>query len=337
MAADRSVYLRRGLIAIAGICAAALVISMVVKMIPDHDMKIAMHAKSVAGGIVSGSSVVVNGNEVGQVESVTATAPDAFVVDLAIDRDKLARPEVLTTGMGVIYAPKNIFGIGAVVLKTAGDGAPIPDGGDFYPPATEDSTLTTLLRNLSDLNEKAFTPYVGAILASAEQATMGLLPVVGIAGRLAEQIAATQKLPTSQTFPQVAELLDRVGGTTGYLLPPVGRLLDWKAPQEPGFVEAQRAGLENFDAGLIKVGLRDLLGKDEIGRLLPFVPMVNGLLDTVQKTFPDAKLNGLQIADLIDRVDRAIHPGPNGPVVNVDVVLRGLPVMGAALRSGGVR
>lgn len=335
MAASRSEYVRRGIVAMAATCVVAMVITVIVHLTPDDDMTIAMHTTSVAGGIVSGSSVVVNGDEVGTVRAVTSPSPGDFVVDLSIDPDRL-RPGLLTSDMGVMYAPKNVFGIGAVVLKTSGGGQAIGNGGDFYPAVTEDATLTTLLRNLSDLDEKAFTPYVGAILASAGQATMGLVPVVGIAGRLAEQITATQTLPTAQTFPKMAELFDSLGYTTRVILPPVRSLLDWQAPRRPGFTESQRMGLEEFAKYTIP-GLGELLGKGEVADLVPFVPVVNQLLDRVVSTFPDAKLNGLQIADLIGRVDRTIHPGKNGPVVDVDVVLRGLPVIGAAVGSGGVR
>ncbi|GAB20373.1 Mce family protein [Gordonia effusa NBRC 100432] len=299
--------------------------------LPDDAMRISMHTDVLAGGIDTGTSVVLHGDEIGSVSSVRADG-NSFVVGLTLLPSYRDRPDVLTTALQVAYAPKNLFGISAVILTAQPGGDPLSNNSDFYPDTPVDSTLTTLLRSLSDLNTKALTPYVGDILATANKATLGLLPVMGTVSRLATDIADTQKLSTAATLPRLANVLRELNTTVTGLIPGLKKLMDWRGPQRPGYVDnANNAfGL----AGAVTLPqIDDLLGEN-FGQVMPLVPALRQIVTRIQQTFPDSHRNGLEIAMLIERIRGALPAGPGGtPVLNVDVVLKGIPGISAALQS----
>ncbi|MFW0787603.1 MlaD family protein [Gordonia sp. CPCC 206044] len=329
MAADPKTFRLRALGFLAATVVASVITVTVIRLIPDDSLDITMHTSSVAGGIVPGATVVANGADVGTVSDVSADAPNTFRVKMALDPDLVGDGGLLTSTMGVKYAPKNLFGIGAVVLYPD-DGPPIHDGDDFTPAPPADATLTTLLRNLSDLQNKAFSPHVSDILASANQATLGLLPIVGVAGRLAEAIADTQRVSPRQTLPQYAQLVSQLQQAGEDLLPPTEGILAWQAPRRPDFLEEMHAGF-SFAATTLMDDAEALLGPEELGAAEPLVAPMVSILNRVNDTFPGARRNGIEIAELIDRIDRAMPTGPRGPMLNVDLVLDSIPGVTAAL------
>lgn len=334
MSADQSTYTRRAVAFIAAVAVVGLVSTLVSRALPDDTVTTYMHTDLVAGGITDGATVVLNGSEIGHVQSVTSGEGSSHRITLVFDENKLDRPELLTTTMEVAYAPKNLFGIGAVVLQTRPGGTRLRDGNDFYPETPTDSTLTTLLRNLSDLNTQAFNPYMSDVLKWASQATMGLLPIFGVVGQIAESIADTQRVSTRETLPQFAELVGDLDASVGRMLPAFRNLFDWPAPRIPGYVEHEERAFKYLNSNVVDA-VGDLLGNEEIGRLMPAVPTVVEILERVRSSFPDARANGMQIAALLNRIRAAMPSGPDGPVLNVDVVLRSVPGVAAALGAPG--
>ncbi|MFW0788725.1 hypothetical protein [Gordonia sp. CPCC 205333] len=336
MSAPRRVFARRAVFFLAASVVILLATILVVKLLPDNKTVVTMHTDTLAGGIVDGAAVVLNGAEVGTVTSLTKVSPGKYEIALAIDNKFLGKPGLLSSATLVSYAPKNLFGIAAVVLKSQPGGDPIGNGDDFYPDQPVDATLTTLLRNLNDLQTDAFAPYMGDILRSANQATMGLLPIIGVLGKLASDIADTQKIPTAKSLPRFKELIARLRDTTGLVFPSLVSLVHWDAPQQPGYVEKQHRGLSYVSTTTME-DVGNLLSNKELGGVLVVAPTGVQLLDRIMKTFPEARKNGIQIATLIDRINAALRPGPQGPVMTVDVVLAGIPGVAAALGIGGKR
>lgn len=335
MAASRRTFAVRGLIGVVVIGAVLVLTAVIVAVLPTDEITVRMHADSVAGGINPGSTVVLNGAEIGTVQSITAQGPEQFTLALAVDKQYADRPDVFTDAMTVTYAPKNLFGIAAVVLTTGEGGKPLRAGSDFYPDSPVDSTLTVLLRNLSDLQSEAFAPYMSDILASAGNAVDGLVPVLGTVGEIAARLASTAPLPPSSTLPQLAATVATLPDVVRGALPGVDALLAWTGPDKPGYVDRQDTATAYLsEATLPQLGR--VLGEQELGALMPLVPTLTEILDRVRATFPDARRNGLEIAQLIAQVRRALPNGPDGrPVLNVDVVLAGVPGVSAALGVGG--
>ena len=337
MSADTATYRRRALAFLAASVVFVGAVVVIDRAIPSDSIRITMSTSSVAGGIQRGASVVLNGSQVGRVADVTTPAPDAYEIALDLDPERMgASTDILTDTAMVSYAPENLFGIAAVVLYGQPGGAPLHDGSSFSPPEPEDATLTTLLHNLSDLQNEAFDPYVGGVLDIANQATGGLLPLFGAIGQIASDFADTQVVTPAETLPQYTQLIGQVRGAVDDLLPPIKQIMDWQAPRAPGYLEASEKGL-SATAGPFVDDLTRLLGPDALGMTAPLMPVLTEIIGRVQQTFPDSRRNGIQIATLIERLRRSLPDTPDGPVLNVDVVLKSTPGLAAALQlpTGG--
>ncbi|MEP9414595.1 hypothetical protein ABLE92_09630 [Gordonia sp. VNQ95] len=336
MSASRSAYRNRALGFLAVAVLAGILISVAVRSWPEDNVRVTMVTTTVAGGIDTGTSVVLNGSEVGLVEQVKVVSANTYAVVLDLDPDRAGgRLDVLTDTAQVSYAPKNLFGISAVVLQSQPGGQPLRDGSAFRPPTPTDATLTTLLRNLSDLQNEAFDPYMSDILAIASQATQGLLPILGAAGQIAGDIVETQVVSPRQTLPQFTQLITQVRGAVGDLLPVIPQIMEWDAPRDPGYLERSQNGLA-FTAGPAMDEITKLLSMPELGQTAPLMPVLTALVARIQDTFPDSRTNGIQIATLIEKLRRALPDGPNGPVLTVNAVLASAPGLNAALRAPSI-
>ncbi|MBJ7291069.1 MlaD family protein [Williamsia sp.] len=334
MPGDRSTFARRALWTLVMAVVVTVILVVVVRSIPDDTTTVRIHTDDVAGGIATGTAVLLNGAHVGSVTDVDAQdSGGGNVVTVEFDSSS-ADPRLLTTAMKVRFAPRNLFGISAVDLQAAEGGRTLSNDSDFFPDNVDDVTLSTLLRTLSDVNDQAFRPHVSAILDQAAQATMGIAPILGVLGRLGTSLSNTQKFPPAQTFPRFATLVSEFGDAIAQVLPALSYLVAWPAPQETGYISRQRRALGFAGDTVVGGSLTDLLGPDELGRLSPVAPTLVEIFDRVQATFPDARSNGVQLESLIDRIRAAMPDGPNGPVLNVDVVLRGMPAVAEALRGG---
>ncbi|MGO3326409.1 hypothetical protein [Gordonia sp. (in: high G+C Gram-positive bacteria)] len=332
MSASAGAYRNRALITIAAVVAATAATVVGLRAVPDGTTEITVRASSVAGGIRPGAAVVLNGSEVGVVSDIDAPAPDSYALtlDLSGDRadDALA---VLTDRTVVSYAPKNLFGISAVVLTSQSGGTAMQNGSTLDAGEPEDATMTTLLRKLSDVQNEAFDPYMSDILTVAAKATDGLLPILGVAGQIMSDVAETQVVSPRTTLPQFAQLVAGVRGTFDDLLPPIRRLMHWQAPRREGFSELAEQGL-SFTEGPVMDEVTALLSDSELGQTAPLMPVLTALFDRVNATFPDSRTNGIQIATLIERLRTALPAGPGGkPVLTVDAVLESAPGLKAAL------
>ena len=331
MAAGPRVFRRRALLFLAASVVAIVGLTLVLRNLPESGYRIQMQTDSVAGGIGKGSPVVLNGGDVGTVDDVEVTGPDRYVLTLKMNPERISEgSDVLTDNAHVGYSPENLFGISAVVMRSQDGGTPLKNGSSFRVEDPEDATLTTLLKDLNDLQNEAFDPYVSDLLNIADRATRGLLPILGAAGQVANDIAETQVVSPRQTLPQFTELVSGVTGTVDDLLPPIRQIMEWDAPQEPGYLERSEAGL-SFTATTIIEDVERILGPSGLGQTAPLMPVLTDLVDRVRETFPDSRRNGIQIATLIERLGDVFVDTPSGPVPTVDVVVTSAPGLAAAL------
>ncbi|MFT4201708.1 MlaD family protein [Gordonia sp. (in: high G+C Gram-positive bacteria)] len=337
MAADRQTYVRRAVLALIGAVVLALAVVGVRAALPDDAYRITMHTDSLAGGIETGTGVVVNGSEMGKVESVSADEQGQFSLGLALDKKRLKNPGIITSTTRLTYAPKNLFGISAVVLNSVPGGDPVPNGGTLSTDTPVDATLTSMLRQLSDMQGNAFEPYVGDLIAKSDQASMAMLPVLDIVGRLSDLVVETESIPADQSLPQLTGLIKSLPPSLDNILTSLKRDLKWPAMNRGGadFLAREKEGL-NAATTTTMDNLGRLLGPTAVGQLMPLMPQVQPLLDRILESSPNARKNGLQIRQLIYNLNKALPTLDGRPVLKVDVVLRGMPGPTSAL-TGGVR
>jgi len=337
MSADRSTYLRRAVVAIIAAIAVTVAAVGIAALLPEDVVRVRMHTDTLAGGIDRGTGVVVNGSEIGVVRSVAAGPKGDYVLDLELDKGRLTNPGVLTSTTRLSYAPKNLFGISAVVLNSEPGGDPIANGGDFFPDTPVDATLTSMLRQLADLQDKAFAPYVSDLLDKADRATMAFMPVIESLGRLTGLVVETESIPADVTLPQMTELVSGLPDGLRQILPAVDTLLQWPDSRKGGkaFLEKARKGFD-YATTTTMGDLSRLLGPSGLGQAMPLMKDVLPLLQRILDSSPNARKNGLQIAQLIANIDRALPKVGGRPVLRAEVVLRGMPGPVAGL-TGGVR
>lgn len=322
MAEDPKVFLRRALIfivALAVVVAAAVGIN---AALGSDTMKISMRTQSVAGGIGSGSPVLLNGAQVGKVQSVSLVSGTDKRVVLAIDKAKVPDRSLLSSTLAVSYAPWNLFGISSVILQTNPGGVQLANNSTFYPDTPNDATLTTLLRQLSDTQNEAFAPHLGAVLQQANIMTIGLMPIIGVVGKVLQSVTDTQRIPTEQTLPVLAQTLAGVNGMINPFMNGLTNFLNWPEPLQPGYTDVQDASLNELSTTFVEQ-LTQLAGAPGLAQLTPTTPIFTDLLNRIIATFPDATRNGEELQTLVQRIRAAMPNGPNGPVLNIDVIVRG--------------
>lgn len=330
MARPAAGYRRRGLL---GIIAVAVIVLGTVAghaIRDDGDITVRIHTTTVGGGISSGSAVLLNGAVIGRVSAVSAHSPTDRVVSLRLTRSAFDH-SLLTTRSGVSYAPRNLFGISAVVLRGVPGGQPLRQGSEFIPDVVDDATLSTLLQNLNDVNDRALHPYFTDVLDRLSQATMGLAPILGVAGQVGDELARTQRSAPRTTLPQLARLTGLANDALRELLPAVSDLAGEPQLRQKPFRDRQRHLLDLISEPLLSREVASLLGPGELALLDPVAPTIVEIAGRVQSTFPDARENGLQLRSIIDRIRNAMPDSRSGPVLNIDVVLDSIPAVAGAL------
>jgi len=322
MADDPKVFLRRALIFLVVLAAVLALVFGINAAMGSNTLNISMRTQSVAGGIGSGSPVILNGAQVGKVQKVSLVSGSDKRVVLAIDKSKVPDKSLLSSALNVSYAPWNLFGISSVILQTNPGGVQLANNSTFYPDTPSDATLTTLLRQLSDTQNEAFAPHLGAVLQQANIITTGLMPIIGVVGKVLQNLADTQRIPTAQTLPVLAQTLAGVNGMIAPFMDALGNFVQWPEPLRPGYTDQQNASMTALSTTFADQ-LIQLAGGPGLAQLTPTTPIFTELFNRILATFPDATRNGEELQTLIQRIRAAMPNGPNGPVLNIDVIVRG--------------
>ncbi|GAC58404.1 hypothetical protein GOHSU_38_00430 [Gordonia hirsuta DSM 44140 = NBRC 16056] len=329
MAADPGVFRQRALIFLAVLAVLVPLAVWVTKVASPAKAHLTIRADYVASGIVPGSAVVIHGAELGTLEQVSVPAPGQFALHLVLDDGVLGPGGLVTARTDVTYAPKNLFGISAIVLDPA-PGHPLADGSELAPASTTDATLTSLLRQLTDLQNDAFDPHMGEILATAGRAVRGLAPVAGIAGEIGKALADTQRIAPRQSLPLFSRLVTQLSEGSATFLPAFEELLAWEPPRREGFQEAMYNGLL-VTSTLMADDLDELSGPRGLTALSDWLPPAAAAMNWISRAFPGSRANGEDVAELIGRLEKALADGPGGPRLRVDVMLASVPGVTAAL------
>ncbi|WP_081622405.1 MlaD family protein [Jongsikchunia kroppenstedtii] len=327
MAEDPKVFLRRAVIFIVALAVVLALVLGINAAMGSDTLKISMRTQSVAGGIGPGSPVMLNGAPIGKVDKVSLVNGSDKRVVLAIDKSKVPDKSLLSSTLTASYAPWNLFGISSVILQTNPGGVKLTNNSTFYPDTPSDATLTTLLRQLSDTQNEAFAPHMGQVLQQANIVTTGLMPILGVLGEVLQSVTDTQRIPTEQTLPVLAATLSQANGMLGSLMESLRQFVNWPEPLRPGYTEEQNAAMNALSTDFVQQ-LIQLAGAPGLAQLTPTTPIFTDLFNRIRSTFPDATRNGEELQTLLQRIRAAMPNTPNGPVLNVDVIVRG--AMGGA-------
>lgn len=324
-----------GCVAVA-LVALALVAWQVTPPRTDHNrLDVTLLTEQIGEGITDGTAVRLDGVKVGSVSSIEAAGVGQQRIGLQLDKSQLFG---LTDAVNVAYAPGNLFGISEVELTPGAGGTELRNGAvvdltGANAKRAYDATLSTLLRSVGHLSTDVLTPTFTSVLNKIAHDTHAFTPLLQVILTTATSIADSQRYSTSFLLGQFGNALAGAPPTLdgGFRLlygPFVNEYLQSDARREKA----------NKIIDLIANRLLPQVGAAaETAR--PYFhgytdDMLAPLLNTLAASVSAPQRSARELGVLLDRLRGAFHDGPDGPVLNLDVTLSGVPALGQALLGG---
>ncbi|MCP9625261.1 mammalian cell entry protein [Nocardia otitidiscaviarum] len=292
---------------------------------PTDTLRIQLRTEQIGAGIGVGTAVRLDGVAVGRIAAVRPVERGRQLLTLELDRSQTAG---LTDTFGVDYAPENLFGISTLALRAEPGGAPLRDGQLIdVGGRVEDVTMGALLRTLTGTVTEVLTPELTELLTRIDTDLRAFTPIIEAVVELGRIVADTQVYPSSFLIDQYGSFLNGFGAFTSATFRLAAALMD---------IEIFRTERERYDTSItvirdgVLLGLADTLNtlRTHLGGLIgALTPTVEALAGTV----PDPATSRAQLTELIERLDRVFADTPDGPVVSLEVTLRGVPAVGVPL------
>ena len=291
-------------------------------------VRIRLYTNQVGDGIMPGADVVLSGISVGKVASITPTPEGRQVVSLALQPAKVAG---LTDSLDVDYAPSNLFGISAVVLKRQFGGTALHM--DQVVNLTEgdrvaDVTVGNMMRELSKSANEVFTPQLTDLMKSSATDLAAITPTIESLISVGRAIADTQRYPSHFLIEQYAEFIKGSAIFTGSTIQLINEVYHMQVLRNEGPL---------FDTGVtLVVDQLFPMISDVLGTAHKYAGNVDGttaLLHQISLLNPDPERTRLGAAELIKRLNELFVNTPTGTELNVPlkVILRGIPVIAEQL------
>ncbi|MEV6773748.1 MlaD family protein [Nocardia sp. NPDC051030] len=309
------------------------------KHVPESDrMRIQLRTEQIGEGITPGTTVRLDGVAVGKITDVESIDQGRQLLSLDLDRSQASS---LTDSFSVDYAPENLFGISAVTLRAAAGGTPLSEGTVVdLAGRVNDVTMGALLRSLTQTSTEVLTPKLTELLTQFNGDLRAFTPILETLVTLSRAIADTQKYPSSFLIDQYGAFFNGLGTFSSASF----RLFDAIMN-----VEVFKNDREKFDSSIDMIANKAFPAIGAIGgvsgkHFTEMTDMFTPLLTAVAATVPNPTVSQAELTELIERLNRMFADGPNGPVVNVAVTLRGVPGIAvplfgqqlfAALTAGG--
>ncbi|MET9485463.1 MlaD family protein [Nocardia sp. NPDC006630] len=296
-------------------------------------LRIALHTEHIGDGVVDGTQVMLDGVTVGEVVGIAPDEQGTQRITVQLNKSQLAG---LDSSLRLDYAPSNLFGISELELRRGTGGSPLlPDTViDLTGPRSSliyDATMSNLMRNLTEVTTDVLTPELTTTLTQLATDVGAFTPLAQAIVVLGRTVADTRTVAPS-------ELL----GGYGTALTGGARFADalFKVMNEVYHIDVLRTDRGRFDATIAMVvdqlfpGLQNTLyrASDEFSG---YTAMLAPMLSAAARTVPTPERSGADLRALLDRLRAALPDTPNGPVLDVDVDLGLVPVLGAT--PGGAR
>ncbi|QLY30451.1 MlaD family protein [Nocardia huaxiensis] len=303
----------------------------------ETGLPITLHTERIGDGVLTGTQVRLNGVQVGEVTAITPADNGTQLIELRLDQDQLAG---LDDSLRIDYAPANLFGISEIVLRRGAGGSPLRAGSEvdltgLRANGVYDATLSGLLRSLAGVSNDVLTPQLSTVLGQLAADFHAFTPFLQTVVMLARTVAERQQVAPSELLGQYGSALE--GGAQ--FVDSTLRVID----QVSG-IEVLRTDREQFDATVAVI----------VDKLFPtlsatlfhagdnfsgYTDMLAPLLRVLAQMVPAPQQSSAELRALLDRVRTAMPDTPAGPVLNLDIDLRGVPAVAVPLlgAAGGAR
>ncbi|WP_460699143.1 MlaD family protein [Nocardia thraciensis] len=333
VAVDRRRSLLIGTVAVGVIVAVLAGVGLYRGLRSDDGLRIALHTEQIGDGVLAGTAVRVDGVQVGEVTGIAPDERGTQRIALRLDRSQLFG---IDDSLQVDYAPANLFGISEIELRRGAGGAPLRENSVLdmtgkRSAAIFDATMGSLLRSLSQTGEAVLTPQMATVIAQVSNDVEAFTPLAEAMITVAQTITDNQKMPASELVGRLGLAFDGGGKFAGAtiqvldLIRDLPRLQDNRAAYDAGvrvMTDQLLPGLANF-AGVAGDSL-----SGTTNMLAPVLALLGQMV-------PRPQQSGAELAELMNRLRTAMPATPNGPVLNAEIDVRGVPVLAALL--GGAR
>lgn len=316
---DRRTARVLGALAVAIVVAAGVAWQTYTDRAPRESISVRLRTEQIGEGIVDGTAVRYDGVAIGRITAVDPIEQGRQVLTLELDEGQTAG---LTETLSVDYAPENLFGVSAVALRSAPGGAPLRDGQMIdLAGRVSDVTMGALLRSLTETATEVLTPKLTELLTQFNGDLRAFTPMLEAVITMSRLVADTQRYPSSFLLDQYAGFFNGFGAFTSATFKLAKAIMDIEI-----FVNER----DRYDASITMIrnsvlgGLTDTLNTAG-GHFGGLTDALTPTIEALAATLPDPPTSHAQLTELIERLNRIFVDTPNGPTVNVEVTLRGIP------------
>ncbi|WP_280407932.1 MlaD family protein [Nocardia brasiliensis] len=299
----------------------------------DNGLQITLHTEQIGDGVLAGTPVRLDGVQVGTVEAI---APDERGTQRITLRLNSAQLHGLDDSLLVDYAPANLFGISEIGLRRGSGGSALRDDSviDLTGARTDavfDATMGSMLRSLSQTGDSVLTPQVATVIDQVSRDMKAFTPLAQAIIQVAQIVTDTQRMPPSQLAGALGPAFYGAGDFAG-----ANELMVYVLRNNPRL----QTNRESFDAGVRMHTDRLLpdiagLGAAAGDGLSGVTDMLGPVLALLTQMVPQPTRSGAELTELLRRLRAAMPDTPNGPVLNTEIDVSGMPVLAPLL--GGAR
>ncbi|MBF6171769.1 MlaD family protein [Nocardia blacklockiae] len=333
VAVDKKRSLLIGAVAVGVVVAVVAAVSLYRGLRADEGLHIALHTEQIGDGVLAGTPVRVDGVQVGTVTEITPDERGTQRISLRLDRSQLSG---IDDSLRVDYAPANLFGISEIELRRGTGGAPLRENGTVdltgqRSAAIFDATMGSLLRSLSQTGDAVLTPQLATVISQVSRDVEAFTPLAQAMITVAQIITDNQKMPSSELVGRLGPAFDGGGEFAGATIQVLDLIRDLPRLQDDR---------ESFDAGVGVLNNRLLPGLATFAgvagaELSDTTNMLAPVLTLLGQMVPRPRQSGAELSELLRRLRTAMPDTPDGPVLNTEIDVRGVPVLAPLL--GGAR
>ncbi|MFI6867839.1 MlaD family protein [Nocardia sp. NPDC050406] len=333
VAVDRGRAMKVGAVALAVVVAVAAAWYGIRAMRSDEGLRIDLHTEQIGDGVLEGTQVRMNGVLVGKVAAIAPAERGTQRITLQLDDSRLFG---LDDSLLVDYAPQNLFGISEIELRRGPGGSPLRAGATIdltgkNSAAVYDATMGSLLRSMSQVGGSVLTPQMASVIAQAAADVEAFTPLAQAVIAASRTVVDNQKMPPSELVGNLGPAFDGGGRFAGAAVEVVDVIRSMQRLQQ------DRAG---YDRGVDQVvnkllpTLSETLGQAGT-QLSGTTDVLATILSALARMVPAPQQTAAQLTELLQRLRAAMPDSGNGPVLNVEVDLRGVPAVAVPLLGAG--
>ncbi|MEC3956724.1 MlaD family protein [Nocardia sp. CDC153] len=298
----------------------------------EAGLAISLRTEQIGDGVLVGTEVRVDGVVVGKVTDIAPDQHGTQQISLRLNDRKLFG---IDDSLQVDYAPANLFGISEIELRRGAGGSPLRDGSvlDFTgrrAAQVYDATMGSILRSASQVGGSVLTPQMASVIAQAAADTQAFTPLAQALITAQRTIADNQKMPMSELFGNLGPAFDGGGQFAGATVQVVDLLRGMQRLQSDR--AAYDKGVATVTGQLLPILANTFsqAGNQLSGTTDMLVPVLTALAQMV----PRPQQSGAELKLLLERLRAAMPDNGQGPVLNVEVDLKGVPAIAVPLLGG---